>query len=336
MKRILYIGNKLATKNRTVSSIDVLGVLLEQENYRLYYASSKKNKLFRLIDMLFSCFKYRNKADLVLIDTYSTQNFYYALSVSQLCRAFALPYIPILHGGNLENRLKNNLNSCKKIFNHAQINVSPSVFLKTIFEDNGFHNIKYIPNVIEINRYSYQKRSNLQPKLLWVRSFAKIYNPKMAVAVLKILKEQGIEGSLCMIGPDKDGSMMEAKLLADELGMKIKFPGKLEKASWIDISKEYDIFINTTNFDNMPVSVIEAMALGLPVVSTNVGGIPYLLDDTKDSLLVEKGNAVQMATSIKTLLESPSLVMELTENARKKAESFDWNVIKNHWKELLQ
>ena len=56
---------------------------------------------------------------------------------------------------------------------------------------------------------------------------------------------------------------------------KITITGILRKAEWIELSKDYDVFINTTNVDNMPVSVIEAMALGMPIVSTNVGGIPF-------------------------------------------------------------
>ena len=60
----------------------------------------------------------------------------------------------------------------------------------------------------------------------------------------------------------------------------------MKKSSWINLSKDCDIFINTTNYDNMPISVIEAMALGLPIVSTNAGGLKYFHDDGEDALLV--------------------------------------------------
>ena len=67
----------------------------------------------------------------------------------------------------------------------------------------------------------------------------------------------------------------------------MNFTGKLSKQEWRDLSKDYNVFINTTNFDNTPVSVIEAMALGIPVVSTNVGGLPFLITDKVDGVLVE-------------------------------------------------
>ena len=119
MKRILYIGNKLNSKNSNVSSIDTLVPLFENEGYTLYYASSRINKVLRLCEMLLACIRYRNKVDFVIIDTYSTLNFYYALLCSQLCRILKLNYIPSLNGGNLPKRLRENPWFCRLIFNNA-------------------------------------------------------------------------------------------------------------------------------------------------------------------------------------------------------------------------
>ena len=114
----------------------------------------------------------------------------------------------------------------------------------------------------------------------------KSYNPIMAVRVLNVLKEKYSNSTLTMVGPDKDGTLEECRVLATDLELNgsIDFKGYMKKNDWINIAKDFDIFINTTNFDNMPVSIIEAMALGLPIVSTNVGGIPYLLENKKNAL----------------------------------------------------
>jgi cellulose biosynthesis protein BcsQ len=83
LKNLIYIGNKSITSSRSnLSSIDILAPLLENEGYNVYPASNKKNIIIRLIDMLWICFKHRKQTDYVLIDTYSTLNFYYAYSVS--------------------------------------------------------------------------------------------------------------------------------------------------------------------------------------------------------------------------------------------------------------
>jgi glycosyltransferase involved in cell wall biosynthesis len=280
--------------------------------------------------MLWSIFQNR-KVDAVLIDTYSTTNFWYAFATSQLCRLLKLKYIPILHGGNLPFRLKNNPKICNMIFNHSYHNVSPSNYLLAKFREQGFNNLIYIPNGIEIENYPYQERKKAAPNLLWVRSFAKIYNPLMAVEVFSSIKKKYLEATFCMVGPEKDGSLLSAKQKAKDLELEVLFTGKLSKQDWIKLSKEYTIFINTTHFDNMPVSVMEAMSLGLAVVSTNVGGIPYLLENKKEGLLVQDNDVDEMVLAIEKIIENPNLFLSLTSHARIKAESFDWESVKHNW-----
>lgn len=336
MKSVLYIGNKLNEKHKNPAYITILGGLLEQEAYTLFYASSKKNKVLRLVDMLWACLKYFSKVDVVLIDTYSTLNFYYAFFVSQLCRLIGLKYIPILHGGNLPQRLNNNPLLSRWLFKNAYKNVAPSIYLKNSFERLGYTNVLHIPNAIEIKEYPFQVRNFESLNLLWVRSIAKIYNPLLAVNILKAIQDRGISASLCMVGPDSDGSLTEVKALANTLDVEVKFTGKLTKQEWIALSKDYNVFINTTNFDNMPVSVIEAMALGLPVVSTNVGGMPFLIKHQRDGVLVAPNDVDSFTDAILELYKDPDKSIKMITEARKKVEQFDWNVVKKQWLELLE
>lgn len=336
MKNLLYIGNNLSTKNNNTSSIQTLGRLLESEGYQLRYASKYKNKALRLLDMLWSCFKYMKWANAVIIDTYSTQNFYYALFCSQLCRLLRLPYFTSLNGGNLPQRLKKNPRLSGFIFNNAAQNISPSIYLKKEFEAQGYLDIKHISNTIVIKNYPLHTKGFELIRLLWVRSFSKIYNPQMAVKVQKKLMDMGYAAELCMIGPDSDGSLNQVKALAKALNTDTKFTGKLTKSEWIEKSKNSNIFINTTDFDNTPVSVIEAMALGLPVVSTNVGGMPYLIDNEKEGILVEKGDVDAMVNAIIRIFKEKALRDTLILNARIKTETFDWSVVKQQWNSVLR
>jgi glycosyltransferase involved in cell wall biosynthesis len=330
LKNLLYIGNKLSKHGVTPTTIEILGPLLEQEGFRMTYSSSKINQLQRLISMLWSVLQNR-KADCVLIDTYSTTNFWYTFAISQLCRLLKLKYIPILHGGNLPFRLKKNPKICNMIFNNSYHNVSPSNYLLEKFKEQGFDNLIHIPNTIEIENYTFQERKKATPNLLWVRSFAKIYNPLMAVEVFSLIKKKYPEATLCMVGPEKDGSLLEAKQKAKDLKLDVIFTGKLSKQDWIFKSQEFDIFINTTHFDNMPVSVVEAMSLGLAVVSTNVGGIPHLLEDKKEGLLVQDNDINEMVSAIEEIIENPDLFLSITNHARIKAESFNWECLKHNW-----
>ena len=336
MNSLLYIGNKLSKHGFTKTTIETLGGFFAEEGYKIKYASDKKNQILRFCDMAAAVVKNRNKVDYVLIDTYSTFSFWYAFMVSQLCRLFAIKYIPLLHGGNLPHRLDKNPVASKMIFNHSYKNLAPSGYLMDAFQKRNFPNLQFIPNTINLADYPFLEERDMQtPKLLWVRSFAQLYNPKMAVDVLHQLQKTHPNAELCMVGPDKDGSLEDTRQYAQQLGVSVTFTGRLTKEAWVERSKNYNIFINTTNFDNTPVSVIEAISLGLPVVTTNVGGIPFLLEHGKTALLVEPNATLQMTQAILDLMNNTQLRQSLIENGRSYVENFDWEVVKTKWQKLF-
>ena len=268
---VLYIGNFLEQHGKNPNFNRSL-IAKFQQHYEVDFASDAENKLFRLLDMLIKVFRYQKTVKVVIIDTFSTYAFWFAYATAMLCRLLGLPYVTILRGGNLSRRLETSPQSCKSIFTHAATNVSPSIYLEDIFRTRGY-NVDYLPNFIDLENYVFKAREVYRPRLLWVRSFHKIYNPTIAVDVLKKLREKHADAVLCMVGPDKDGSLKLVQERASELGVSdsLTITGRLDKKDWIKLAADYDIFINTTDFDNHPVSVIEAMGLGLPLVSTEVG-----------------------------------------------------------------
>ncbi|WP_179351913.1 glycosyltransferase family 4 protein [Winogradskyella vidalii] len=335
-KKILYVGNNLYNSKTNPSSIQVIGKQLESIGFEMYYSSSRNNKVLRLLDMLYACFKYRNSVSNVIIDTYSTSNFYFAVLVSQLCRLLKLPYVLSLNGGNLPARLQNNPWLCAITFKPAKVLVSPSLYLLDAFSKHGYLDVVYIPNALNLNHYKFNLRSvNEHINLLWVRSFCKIYNPCLAVDLLKAIQDLGYNVSLCMVGPDTDGSLAKVKAHANALAVNVKTPGKLTKTEWIALADDYNVFINTTNFDNMPVSVIEAMALGLPIVSTNVGGLPFLIEDGVDGILVPPNNLKAFVEAILKLESQPKSIKTMVIKAREKVELFDWMLLKERWNRVL-
>jgi len=330
---ILYLGNK---KSITPSTVDTLGEQLK-ESHDIVTCSQVQNKTLRFLDMMRHIIKYRSKCELLIVDTYSSWNFYYAFMTAFFGRLFNIPYLPILHGGDLPKKLAKFPKMSRYIFAGSAVNVTPSIYLKEAFDAEGYETL-YIPNNIALESYIFKERENIEPKILYVRSFAKIYNTKMAIRALKTISEQYSNATLCMVGPDRDGSLEETKAYAKELGLedKVTFTGGLPKEEWIALASEYDIFINPTNFDNLPVSIVEAMALGFPIVSTNVGGLPYLIEDGVDGLLVDKNDDTMMSEKIEILLTNPALCKTLSNNGRKKADTYDWKVIKGQWDKVIK
>lgn len=334
-KRLIYIGNQLEKRGGNPTSIDALSPLFAQEGYEVICASAYHSKFFRFLHMLSVILKNSRSADWILIDTYSTQNFWYAYFSGKLANLFKTKYILLLHGGDLPQRLQSSPNKTKWLLENSHANIAPSVYLQKRFQKPGFPEIEYIPNSIILEDYEFRERKSIQPKLLWLRAFADIYDPMTAIKTLEILLEKYEQAELCMVGPDKDESYKKCLSYVEENALPVTFMGKLEKNRWHPLSQKYDIFLNTSTIDNTPVSVIEAMALGLPVVSTNVGGIPYLIGDRYQGILVPPGNPSAMARAVDELITHPEKARKLASSARQKVEEFDWNLVKNKWAEVL-
>jgi glycosyltransferase involved in cell wall biosynthesis len=330
---ILYLGNK---KSPTLSTIDTLGEQLK-DSYEIKTVSEVPNKILRFLDMMKEIIKHRHDCELMIVDTYSTWNFYYAMMTAFFAKRFGIPYIPILHGGNLPDRLDKDERLSNYLFKDSYANVTPSIYLKEAFEKRGYKTT-HIKNNIELDMYEFKLRENIAPKLLYVRSFAEIYNTKMAIRAFEMVLKKYPEATLTMIGPDRDGSLEKTREYAKELGVgdSVVFTGGMNKEEWIELSSESDIFINPTNFDNLPVSIVEAMALGFVIVSTNVGGLPYLIENEKDGLLVDKNDHIAMGNKILRLLKEPQLCKKLSTNARKKAQTYAWSEVKKDWDRVIK
>jgi L-malate glycosyltransferase len=334
VKHLLYLGNKLALQGYNPTGIDTLGPLLAGEGYHVRYASSYKSKVFRFLEMLVKV-SFITRLDYVLLDTYSTTNFWYAFWMSRLCRLRKLPYIPILHGGNLPKRWETHPRYCALLFGQAYQNICPSPYLEAAFQKVGCPNLMLIPNALS-EQYTFKARPLPRPKLLWVRSFASIYNPTMALTVLTSLRKTYPEAELCMVGPDQDGSEQLLKNKAMSLGLPITFMGKMAKTDWIRMAENFDFFINTSHFDNTPVSVVEAMHLGLVVVSTSVGGMPFLIEHQQSGWLVPDADSEAMSAAISYLLAHPAQYAQLASNAKAKVATFDWKLVQSHWHSILK
>lgn len=330
---ILYIGNILSVHGGSVGFIETLVPRLASR-YSVKAVSSVKSRPLRLLHMLLTVFRYRNTCKGVVVDTFSTQAFWFAYAVAKACQLLNIPFIPVVRGGDFVNRLTASKEKCDFLFTKSYRNIVPSKFLEFHFKQANYP-VTYIPNFIELQKYPFKQREPIQPTFLWVRAFHKIYNPVLAVEVLNQLDRA--DAKLCMVGSDTDGTrwLVEKRIAELKLTDRVTLPGRLMKDEWIELAARYDFFLNTTTIDNMPVSVIEAMALGLPVISTNVGGIPFLIDHGITGVLVPSNDPRAMVTAIQELLANPGFTRKITVNARKMVEQFDWENVKLMWFDVL-
>ena len=334
--RLCFIGNMLGRNAGYITTQgQILADLFAAEGYEVTCVSSKINRTARLAEIAAALVKGRRSFDIVVLDTYSGLSFIIADVVGVLCKRFKLPLVMVLRGGNLPNFIEKYPRWARKVLRRADVLVAPSRFLAEEIGELGYK-VPVITNVIDISRYRFRERNKISPRLVWMRSFHPIYNPEMAIRVLAKLRRTEAAATLTMAGADK-GLEGEIRLLAQKEGLAgaVRFAGFLDLEKKIKEFSAADVYINTNRVDNMPVSVVEALAFGLPVVATNVGGLPYLIEHGENGLLVADEDVDGMVDSIAKLLGDPDLTKKLSNNGRRLAEQSSWESVRSDWEELF-
>jgi glycosyltransferase involved in cell wall biosynthesis len=312
-----------------------LADLFAAEGMSVAAASPIPNRYARLAHTVAALLRHLPASDVVIIDVFSGPAFGITDVASFVTRLFHRPMILCLRGGGLPEFAGRFPSWTRRVLARATVLVAPSQFLAREMVRAGL-NIRVVPNVIELAKYPYRHREQLSPRLLWMRSFHPLYNPEMAVRVVARLRGTFPDATLTMAGRDK-GSEQATRELARSLGVidAVKFAGFLDVAGKATAGSAADIFINTNHVDNTPVAVIEACAMGIPVVATAAGGIGDLLSDAVTGLIVADDDDRQMADAVVNLLRCPQLAGMLSRNGRALAERCDWNHVLPMWQELF-
>jgi glycosyltransferase involved in cell wall biosynthesis len=233
----------------------------------------------RLADMLSAIWQNREEYDVAQVDVYSGPAFRWAEAACWLLRRVGKPYVLTLHGGGLPEFSQSQSQRVARLLKSAKAVTVPSLYLLSQMAPYR-KDLTHLPNGLRVSIYGSRAPRALQPRLIWLRAFHKVYNPTMAIRVVARLKDEFPSIQLTMTGPDKGDCSREETFAAARTHAvlsHLNVQDSISKTAVPDLLRTGDIFLNTTNVDNTPVSVLEAMASGLCVVSTNVGGIPYLL-----------------------------------------------------------
>lgn len=334
---VLMVAPFLAGRDGRWSYAQDLSLRLAGDRFTVRRSSTVFFRPLRMADMVGSALGCRGSFEVALIDVYSGPALIWAEAVSRTLRIRRKPYALALHGGALPRHAESEPQRMAALLRPAAAVVAPSRYLLDAFSP-WRPDIRLIPNAIDLADYPGRRRRAPRPRLMWLRSFHRLYNPAMAIRVLAQVLERHGDASLTMAGMDRgDGSFQECRALARELGVleKVIFTGAVPKREVGRVLSQGDIFLNTTNIDNAPVSMIEAMACGLCIVSTEAGGVPYLVRDGLEALLVKPGDTDGMTARVLELLDDQERARALSESAARKASEFGWETILPQWIDLL-
>lgn len=329
---LLYVGNFLPGSNRPYAAD--LADRLEARGWSVTRTSSRVPRAQRLLDMLWTTWSARREAEVAIVDLFSGPAFAWAEATCFELAALRKPFVLSLHGGNLPAFAERWPRRVRRLLQSAAAVTAPSRYNWTHMRRYR-DDITVLHNAVDTLHRSYVPRTTVAPRLIWVRAFHAIYNPVMAV---EVLARTHPAARLTMLGPDKgDGSLAATNSRARELGVadRLEITGRVPPDEVSRRLAEADIFINTTTTDNTPLSVLEALATGLCVVSTNVGGIPFLVEHEREALLVPPGDAPAMAAAVHRLFAEEGLAGRLSAAGRALATQYDWSSVLPQWESLL-
>ena len=207
--------------------------------------------------------------------------------------------------------------------------VVPSGYLVDVFARFELVS-RSIPNFVNTDRFTFREQRALRPIFLSNRNLEPLYNVDCVLRAFAIIQLQRPDARLIIAG---DGSQRcRLEVLAHELKLRnVEFRGRVAHEQIHALYAEADIYLNSPDIDNMPGSIIEAFASGLPVVTTDAGGIPYIVEDGASGLMVSCGDYEQMASVALRLLKDEALATEITNRGREECEKYRWDAVKSEW-----
>lgn len=268
-------------------------------------------------------------ADIVHVFSASYTSFLLApLPAILIARAMGRPVLLNYHSGEAPDHLARSA-IARAVLARASSNVVPSRFLVEVFHRFGI-GATVISNIVDLERFSFRERRPLRPRLVSTRNFASLYNVACTVRAFQIVQARHPEATLTLVGGGSEERAL--RTLVERLGLRnVTFAGVVAPDKIAGYYHANDIYVQSPRIDNMPLSVIEAFACGLPVVSTRVGGVPAMLTHGIHGLLAEDDNHEELATHVLRLLDDPALADRLVHTAHASARACTWPAVRALW-----
>jgi glycosyltransferase involved in cell wall biosynthesis len=282
--------------------------------------------LFRLPPYLLALWRAFGRCDVVHLMANSGGTWFLcAMPAILLGRLRGTPVVVNYRGGGAEAFLRRRAWAVRPVLALASALVVPSTFLQQVFARFGMR-AEVLPNIVDLGRFtpaSVPPPADA-PHLIVTRNLEAIYDNATALRAFALVRAQLPGARMTIAG---EGPLLEKlQALARQLGVSegVTFSGRIDNAQIPTLYRSASVFVNPSRVDNMPNSILEALASGVPVVSTNVGGVPYVVEHERTALLVPPADPSAMAAAIVWLLHEPALRLRLVEAGRRTVRRYEW------------
>ena len=324
--RILLICNYKSGAGGISGQVEILQKKLREEGHFVDIFSTKASVCKRLA-MLPKLRRTAQAYDVLHIHCCSGWGFLPAVFGvrvgDKLCKRVVLTY----HGGGGETFFDKHPRLVHKYLMRTDTNIVLSGFLAKVFEK---HQLPYtiIPNIIELDASHFRQRESLKPFYVCIRAHEELYNIPCVLRAFQKVQKEIPNASLTLVG---DGSLHESLIQqANSMGLRnVVFTGRVDNSKIFEVLDRADIMISAPKIDNMPVSLIEAMNAGLLVVSSNVGGVPYMIEDGKNGLLFASDDDDELEEKMLWIVQHQKEAISMIAQAQQSVKQYQWNNIKN-------
>lgn len=302
--------------------------------YRPAWIGSLKGvrALFRLAPYLWALWRVTGRVRLLHVMANSGWSWHlFAAPAIWMAYLRGVPAVVNYRGGEAAAFLQRSGRWIKPTLRRAAALAVPSDFLQQVFSRYGVHAC-IVPNIIDLNRFQpAPQRPSGAPHPIVTRNLEPIYDIPTALRAFKEVRAVRPEARLTIAGSGPLES--ELRRLTTELGLTeaVTFTGRLDNDRIAALCRSADLALNPSMADNMPISILEALACGVPVISTRVGGVPFLVEHGCTALLVPPGDSRQMAQAALTLLDNRQQADALSQAGIALARRYAWPAVRERW-----
>ncbi len=318
-------------------TVEGLAVELVQTNppYRPRMAAKIKGlrALFRLFPYLWHVWRLAGRSDVIHLMANSGWSWQlFAAPVIWMGWARRTPVIVNYRGGEAREYLAASAQWVKPSMRRATRLVVPSGFLQQVFREVGLPST-VIPNIIDLGTFypASQPPADATFTLVITRNLEPIYGLDTAIKAFAIARGTVPNMRLKIAGSGPQGAELQHLVEHLGLGSSVVFLGRLERPQIVALYHSAHAMLNPSRVDNMPNSVLEALACGLPVISTNVGGVPYIVQDGQTAILVAPDNEQEMAEAIVKLCNDANLCSALRRRGCQAVAQYAWDKVRPQW-----
>lgn len=281
--------------------------------------------LFRLLPYLHALWRAAGRSDLFHVMANSGWSWHlFAMPAIWIARCRRVPVVVNYRGGEAAGFLERSQKLVRWSMRRAALLAVPSGFLAEVFGRFGMSS-QVVPNIVDLSRFRPAAPGRARgARLLVARNLEPIYDNATALRALALLLPDCPEAHLTIAGSGPHEA--ELRALAAELGVQrqVVFAGRLDRDAMAAAYRDSDIVLNPSLVDNMPNSLLEAMASGVPVVSTDVGGVPFIAEHGRTALLVPPRQPQALAAAVRQLLSQPELAQRLAAEGLAEVHRYTW------------